>query len=517
MSSDFFDRYAHKVLSTKELLCKIGTFPRKQKIIYCHGVFDVVHPGHIRHLSYAKTKAEILVVSITADKHIKKGIYRPHVPQDLRALNLSAFEMVDYVIIDQYAKPINNLKKIKPDFFAKGFEYSSKGLPIATQEEAKTVEKYGGKMIFTPGDVVYSSSKFLEYTLPEIKWEKLLLLMKNNKFDLDDIKKLINKFSKLHIHVLGDTIVDSYTRTSLIGGQVKTPTLSVLYENTDKYIGGAAIVAQHLKAAGAKVTFSTILGDDPLKDYVVKGLKSSGININPIIDNTRPTINKNVIIVDGYRIIKVDTLDNQPLSEQILKKFNSQIAKSKADAFIFSDFRHGIFNNTSLDSIMKAIPKKKFLAGDSQVATRWGNICDFKNFDLITPNEKEARFALADQDSSISFLSRKLHEKSKFKNLILKLGSRGLFAVNNIAKKHDHAFTIPSFVNNLVDPVGAGDALLSYSTLAMLSTKFLPISSLLGAIAAACECECDGNKPIATKEIIEKINQIQKEIKYIEG
>ena len=84
---------------------------KDKKIILCHGVFDIVHPGHIRHLIYAKEKADILVVSITTDIHIKKGIYRPLVPANLRALNLAAFEIVDYVIIDDQAEPYKLLKK----------------------------------------------------------------------------------------------------------------------------------------------------------------------------------------------------------------------------------------------------------------------------------------------------------------------------------------------------------------------------------------------------------------------
>ena len=115
MSKDFFARYKHKIKSVSELCSIIGTLPRKETAIYCHGVFDVVHPGHIRHLTYAKSKADILIVSITADKHIKKGIYRPHIPQDIRALNLAAFEMVDYVIIDKNEKPLKNLNKIRPN------------------------------------------------------------------------------------------------------------------------------------------------------------------------------------------------------------------------------------------------------------------------------------------------------------------------------------------------------------------------------------------------------------------
>src|SRR4030067_3040085 len=122
MSKDFFERYRYKMKTVDELIAIIGAFPRDRKVIMCHGVFDVVHPGHVRHLAYAKSKADILVTSITTDKHIDKGIYRPHVPEQLRALNLAAFEMVDYVIIDEEAKPLKNLKNIQPDYFAKGFE-----------------------------------------------------------------------------------------------------------------------------------------------------------------------------------------------------------------------------------------------------------------------------------------------------------------------------------------------------------------------------------------------------------
>ena len=78
-----------------------------KKIIHCHGVFDLVHPGHIRHLSYCKSKADILIVSITPDRFIKKGIYRPLVPEKIRANNLSVLELVDYVIIDKFKHPYN--------------------------------------------------------------------------------------------------------------------------------------------------------------------------------------------------------------------------------------------------------------------------------------------------------------------------------------------------------------------------------------------------------------------------
>lgn len=510
MTTDFFDKYRYKLKTPSELISLVGTFPRRKKVILCHGVFDVVHPGHMRHLAYAKTKADILIASVTADRHIKKGIYRPHIPEVLRALNLAAFEMVDYVLIDDHEKPLAILSELKPDFFAKGFEYTSTGLPPATQEETDIVEGYGGQMIFTPGDVVYSSSKFINLSLPQVQIEKLLLLMRLNDITFDKLRDTVKKLSDYHVHVVGDTIIDAYTRTTFIGGQTKTPTFSVLYQGQDNYIGGAGIVAQHLRAAGAKVTFSTVLGDDHLKDFTIKGLQDSGVTINPIIDKTRPTTQKNAIIAGGYRLLKIDTLDNRPISDEILQELINSIQQRKANAVVFSDFRHGIFNRMSVPALTQVIPRDFFKVADSQVASRWGNITEFKNFDLITPNEREARFALANQDSGVGRLASFLQETCNYRNLILKLGERGVFCVAENEELKSPAFSIDSFASDVVDAVGAGDALLAYSTLTMLATNSLVMAGIIGSMAAACECEFDGNIPIRPENLLAKIDTVEK-------
>ena len=150
---------------------------------------------------------------------------------------------------------------------------------------------------------------------------------------------------------------------------------------------------------------------------------------------------------------------------------------------------------------------------DSQVASRWGNISDFKEFDLITPNEREVRFSLADQDSSIGTLSAKLRKEANFSNLILKLGVKGIFCLGN--EESNEYFSLDSFSTKIVDAVGAGDALLAYSTLVFLKTKSLLISSIIGSLAAACECEIDGNIPIKTTNILDKIDEIEKMSQYL--
>ena len=187
------------------------------------------------------------------------------------------------------------------------------------------------------------------------------------------------------------------------------------------------------------------------------------------------------------------------------------ISKEKADIVIFSDFRHGIFNKSSIPILTSSIKRGIFKVADSQVATRWGNITDFKNFDLITPNEKEARFSLADQDASISGLTQQLDKKINSKNLILKLGERGIFGQG---KSNPNGFALPSFTKKIVDAVGAGDALLAYSSLALRATKSILISSILGSLAASCECEKDGNIAIDPSEVNQKIKKLEESVNY---
>lgn len=515
MISALTEKFLHKLKTVEELAKVLGPRPREKKVIMCHGVFDVVHPGHLRHLVYAKDKADILVASLTADRHIAKGTFRPHVPQDLRALNLAAFEIVDYVLIDPNDKPIESLRRLQPDFFAKGYEYNAEGLHPKTQEEVDVVAAYGGEVIFTPGDIVYSSSRLIEAEPPNLKTEKLLTLMDMSGITFDTLRRALSKFASLRVHVIGDTIVDSLTQCATIGGQTKTPTVSVLFQERQDFIGGAAIVAEHLRAAGAAVIFSTVLGDDPLKDFVLAGLNKSGVETRAIIDQTRPTTNKNAIVAEGYRLIKVDTLDNRSISDDIQHKLAAAIADVKSDAVVFSDFRHGIFNRRTIPPLIEAIPKGAMKVADSQVASRWGNITEFKNFDLLTPNEREARFALADQDSGIRPLASQLYDEALCKILIMKLGDRGVITCRS--KDHealDSFFVVDSFVNTVVDAVGAGDALLAYATLSMLATGDAVVATIIGSIAAAIECEADGNVPVEPEDVVAKINAVEKRARY---
>lgn len=480
----------------------------EKTVIMAHGTWDVVHVGHLRHMDYCKSKADVMVVSLTADIHVNKRDISPYVPQDLRAMNVAMLSMVDYVIIDESPTPIENIKLLQPDFFAKGFSYLD--VIGKTAEEQEAVESYGGEMIFTPGDVVYSSSKLIGLK-PNLAAEKLKVLMDAEGITFQDLRVALHSMQGVKVHVIGDTIVDSYTYTSLVGGGTKTPTLSVRHESRKDYVGGAAIVARHLLAAGAEVTFTTVLGSDTNGEFVLDAMQ--GIRVNAYADN-RPTVSKNVFIAGDYRLLKVDTLDNRSISDHVAQQICAEISKP-TDAVIFADFRHGIFNKHTIPLFTHAIPPLVFKAADSQVASRWGNILEFQGFDLITPNEREGRFALGDQDSVVRPLALELYRRSQCKNLILKLGERGSITYRSDSEVDPHAFfTLDSFASNVVDPVGSGDALLSYATLAMVATRNPVLASILGSLAAGIACGMDGNIHVNPAQIIARIDQLERKVNF---
>jgi bifunctional ADP-heptose synthase (sugar kinase/adenylyltransferase) len=235
------------------------------------------------------------------------------------------------------------------------------------------------------------------------------------------------------------------------------------------------------------------------------------VSCNAIIDPTRPTTQKNLFIAGGYRMLKVDSVDNRSISEKISAALACHISETPADTVVFSDFRHGIFNGSTIPELTRAIPAGPLRVADSQVATRWGNILDFQGFDLITPNEREARFALGDQDSIIRPLALELYRRAHCKYLILKLGERGIITYRQPSDEVRAFFTMDSFAEHVTDAVGAGDALLAYSTLALAAAGCPIVASILGSVAAAMACENDGNSPIDPQDVIERLDRIEKQ------
>jgi len=508
----FSESVTSKIVEADALYALVGGMPRAQTVVMCHGTFDLVHPGHLRHLAFAKSKGDRLIVSLTADAHVTKANMRPYVPEELRALNLAALELVDYVVIDRNPEPLELISTIKPDVFVKGFEYGN-ALPPKTADEQVTVETHGGRMVFSPGDFVLSSSAVIENDPPKIGLEKLLTLMQVEGIYFQDLFAALDRLDRLSVTIVGDIIVDGLTVASIIGGFRKTPTPSVRVESVHNFVGGAGIVAKHMAATGASVRLISMVGDDELGRFALEDLTAAGVECSVRVVQDRPTTYKNAVLADGYRMLRMDTVDNKSIDYELLADMAGELASSRADAVVFSDFRHGIFNKATIPTFMNSAPVGSFTVGDSQVASRWGNILDFAGCDMITPNEQEVRFALGDQDTVIRPLGSSLYDQARCKILLLKLGARGMmtFRASLVDQDRRSFFSVDSLAREtIIDAVGSGDALLAYATLTQVSTGSEAIASIIGSVAAGLECEFEGNIPITPDLVRARIAELEK-------
>ena len=235
-------------------------------------------------------------------------------------------------------------------------------------------------------------------------------------------------------------------------------------------------------------------------------LKSNKIKTNTIYN--KKTIFKERFWSNNYKIVQVDYVDNSLIDINAQNKIYNIIKKTKSDAVVFSDFRHGMFNKDLIKNFSSLIPNNVVKVADSQVSSRWGNITDFENFDILFPNETEARFSLADQDSGVRTLGTNLLKITNCKNLILKLGEKGSMVFRNEGYYPKEFFPLDTFVTNKIDAIGAGDAYLAATTYFYSETKDIVLSSVIGNFAAAVACEQNGNVPISKKQILAYIEKI---------
>lgn len=508
----FPDSVIQKIISGDSASSLLGSFPRSDTVVMCHGTFDLVHPGHLRHFAFAKQFGSRLIVSITEDAHVTKSNLRPYVPEELRALNLASIELVDFVIIDRNPHPLLLIENLRPDYFVKGYEYQDVDNP-RTLEEKRAVEAYGGVMLFSPGDYISSSSAIINSDPPNLAIEKLDTLMKVEGVSFENLHEALLKVDALNVTILGDTIVDSITSTSVIGGFRKTPTPSVRVDSYSQFVGGAGIVAKHAAATGASVNFLTVLGEDELGEWASQDLVNAKVQLHAEIQKDRPTTHKNAIVANNHSLIRVDRVSNSPMDDSLTLKMAGTLSSLPADAVVYSDFRHGIFSGQSIPHYLSAAPKGALRVADSQVASRWGNILDFAGCDLITPNEDEVRFALADQDTVIRPLGSRLYKKAGCQILMLKLGAKGMLVYRGEENVGPSKFFFAVDALNLepvIDAVGSGDALLAYASLVYRQTENAVVAAILSTIAAGLACEVSGNIPVSKEQVAQRLRALEK-------
>ncbi len=447
------------------------------KVVMAHGTFDTLHPGHVAHLEDARAMGDYLVVGITADQYVEKGPGRPAVPAVDRKRAVEALRCVDIAVIDKHATPEVLILLLKPDIFVKGADYAGQPIP-----EQAWVARYGGEVRFTNGDTMYHSRQWLN--------GDARAAMEQQGVTPADLLGVLDAAPRLRIHVVGDVIVDEYVSGELIGP------LTLRVMQTERWVGGAGAVALHAAGAGAPVTLTCPFAWSDTDRFLHEALETTTIQL-PRIPEGRPTPLKTRYYGENGLLCQIDSVDSSPLGAEVIADFVEALRTEPADAVIFADYRHGVFHPDSIAALKAAIPENALRVADSQVASRWGNILDFAGFDLVTPNEREARWATGDQDSSPTVLAEALLRKGQFKQVLMTRAEHGLLGTSG----YGTAFTVPALATQAVDPVGAGDALLAYATLGLLASQSLVTAAWLGSVAAAIACSRRGNSPVTAAEV----------------
>jgi rfaE bifunctional protein kinase chain/domain len=468
--------------------------------VFVSGDFNILHPGHLRFLKFAKESGDYLVVGINNDElSNNKGI-----PQNVRLESIKATSYVDEsFILNESASEY--IRKNKPDIVVKGKEHEEMQNP-----ELEVINSYGGKLLFSSGEIGFSSLDLLreDSLLYSKNIKHFTSYQKRHNFDLKDLKIIVEKFSKLNILVIGDTIVDEYITCEPLGMSQEDPTIVVSPLFTDRFIGGSAIVASHAKTLGGDVEFISVCGDDDSASYVESGLKKLDIKTHILRDTTRPTTLKQRFRANNKTMLRVNHLKQHAISKEIQEDILEVVIKSikNLDLIIFSDFSYGILTDALIKNITNLAKRYDVkMVADSQSSSQVGDISKFKNMTLVTPTEREIRLSLGDFESGLVVLSNKLSKKSDAKYIFTTLGAEGVMIYNT---NKDELLTdnIKALSTNVKDVSGAGDSLLTCSAMALCVGANIWQSAYLGSITAAIQVSRVGNIPISKNEIIKEIS-----------
>jgi len=497
---------ADKIVDKQELLAQVASARAAgQTIVHCHGCFDIVHPGHVRYLEFARRQGDLLVVSLTGDDQISKGEQRPYIPQELRAENLAALEVVDLVYIDPAPTAASLLAELRPDVYVKGREYATGHHPDFA-EERRIVEHYGGRVVFSSGEVVFSSTALIE-TLArdaDLDRQRLTAVCRRHGIDRHACHDLLERFTGKSVLVVGDLILDRYVFCDATELASEAPMISMDRLEERRYVGAAGVVARHLAALGAKAFLVSTAADDEATDYVHQVFENENIQSHLIRCRTRLP-EKTRFVVDTSKLLRVADGRPQPLdsiAERRAAEWIRHIA-GQLDAVIFCDFGYGTITPGLLDLLRPVLRDHRCIT-TADVSGSRSRLLDFKNVDLLCPTERELRSALHDFDGGLSTVAFQAMDATQARHMIVTLGKKGLVVFDRPTqdtaspqwRSRLKSEYLPSLADPVVDPLGCGDAVLATATLTLAAGGSLMQAAYLGSAAAAVEIRQLGNVPL---------------------
>ncbi|MEM8783684.1 MAG: PfkB family carbohydrate kinase [Planctomycetota bacterium] len=456
-------------------------------VVHCHGVFDLLHIGHVRYLEAAAKLGDILVVTITPDEFVNKGPNRPAFPAELRAEHVAALGCVTWASVNRWPTAIEPIARLKPDLYVKGSEYRNEDGDVsgAITREREAVEAVGGRLTFTD-DIVFSSSNLLNRFMPQLpsgtqRW----LDGFNERHGIDAVTAAFERARPIKLLVVGETIVDEYLHCEAIGKSSKEPTLAVKAGKRERFAGGILAVANNAAACCDQVNVITQLGDrDPQRAFCREHLQP---NVHPtfLTRTDAPTIVKRRYI-DTYfqsKLFEVYHVNDAPIEKQDNEAFLDVLrpAVADADAVLVVDFGHGLM---SAEAIELLCDSASFLAVNVQANA--GNlgfnlIGKYPRADLLCVAQNELRLEFRDKTGDLHNLLEAAGQKLGTSAAICTRGKHGALTWS---KTHGRSH-LPAVAAKVVDRVGAGDTFLSILTPVLAAGAPLEVACFLASVAGA--------------------------------
>ncbi len=484
---------------------------QNKKIVLCHGVFDLVHPGHIIHFEEAKKLGDVLVVSITAAKYVRKGPGRPYFNDEMRLKFLSAIACIDYVILSEGYTVDDIIETVEPDLYVKGEEYRQAEDDITGKisEEVELVRRHGGDIAYTGGQV-FSSTKLINHALPALPPDvKEFTETLGRQYSIKEIRAFAEKMQELKVLVVGDAIIDEYIYCNVQGLMSKDMGYSARYKYKEQYLGGSMAIARHLVSFSNHVTLMSVVGREETMHSRMLDELSDKMYVNMTYSNAFETIVKSRYVTFNEKREEVDkifAINNLPtpmrIDAEALDTFKEKLRQKieQFDVVILCDFGHGLIDREVMEIVQE---HAKFLALNCQTnSSNYGKnlITKYRRADVFTLDEKELGLAFSDYDQGDGELESLIRLSEHFgSHGWLTQGSKGATSVENGVLKSCPAFTL-----KVKDTIGAGDAFFALASLTVAAGAPIEVGTFMGNIAGALAANIVGNK-----ESIDKVNVLK--------
>lgn len=473
------------------------------RTVFVSGNFNVLHPGHLRLLRFAKECGEQLIVAVQSDRIAANGA---HIPEQLRLEGVQSNSWVDQAFIMD--EPITEvINRLRPDIVVKGKEHENRFNP-----ELAVLEQYGGRLLFSSGEMTFSSVDLLRKEFKETNLQSIQLpheILARHSIAPQKLANLVQNFSKLKVCVIGDLIIDEYITCQPLGMSQEDPTIVVTPIDSLRFVGGAGIVAAHAAGLGARVELISVTGADDAREFAQKELDAAQVQAHLLIDDSRPTTLKQRYRSKGKTLLRVSHLHQRAINSKLQTQLLDQLgtALTKADLLVFSDFNYGCLPQPVVDKIIALAQQQGvMMAADSQSSSQVGDISRFQGMDLITPTEREARISTRNQEDGLVVLAEQLRQQANTDNILLKLGEEGLL-IHATDEVNNSWLTdrVKALNPNPKDVAGAGDSLLIASALTLASEGSIWEAAIIGSLAAAIQVGRVGNTPVQRDELMQEL------------